>query len=1198
MLRYRRYRAFLVFAIFAIFGLYYSFSGDSSWQPSHLRAPGLDKFGFSSQDTKYTQETKIDQTYQPDLGGERRPESDGASKSSTATGPGSVRAQDGDGISQKMGDANKAGGQGKTSGTANSMGDKDMDRTISNHLNTNKDSAKAVPQDDTSAISNQGHKASELEGLSGTNIGAGGEEVAPSKVLPPQPLGTIRWSQQPEHFPVTSTISLPVGTAKAIPRVQFKFGKEDKGAKKDRIQKLDTIRAVAKKNWQSYQKFAWMHDEVAPVTGGFKDPFGGWAATLVDALDTLFLMGFVKEFEEAIEAVKTIDFTRSVRDDIPLFETVIRYLGGMLGAYDVSGGRYSVLLDKSVELAEILMGAFDTPNRMPVTFYQWKPAFASQPHRAGSSVVMAELGTLSLEFTRLAQLTKEPKYYDAIDRITDAFVEWQTREGNGTTLPGLFPLNVDASGCMKPDPFSSVVSPVRNQAVFESVGPPVAVADGESRSDMGETALTQKPEGFDQRKPKAQIGSDAEDVSDVKQFSDSKKGKGSTGSGNRDDGSSSTKTTSKLVTDDDGEALSTKVDSRITTKGKQSEDLDADSSTTSRSKKTAPDYADPSVPKSKRQLDDGTSLVAKSESASTAAKNIKKTTGAPEKSTSGNPDGSARGKAEDDAPVSAGTALVESAKSATYATPTKVTSYLPEEMEICAPSNLTSNNKYGRDRYSLGGMADSTYEYFPKTYLLLGGLEDKYRGLYERSMDTAVKKLIFRPRVPGDHDILISGDYDAWYSSGFFDPSAAVDGQLLPTTGHLACFTGGMFALGSKIFDRPNDLEIATRLTEGCVWAYSITESGVMPEAFDLMACESKSDCTWDETAYAKVLDPNAEMREQMYEQQYAVWQEKEKAAQAGQAIPPYTGGLATTDVKGEGQSAKKATQSPPKYSNTIANKDSKQADEQSRDVSGSRNPQDITDSVHAPPPQNNPQKITDDHSSPNLVRRQLDDTDRIPVKKISDAASEVSEPVIEHGAIDGKAIKSGGNTGATSANQPVAVPPPNALPDEGYSARAPNSLDRQNVPPSSWQYMTPVPVGAPMPPRSRDEVAKAMIAEQNLPRGVVSISQRKYMLRPEAIESVWYMYRVTGDEHWRKVGWEMWTAVDAATSTTYGNSAIWDVTVNATDKLDSQESFWLAETLKYFFLLFSEEDVISLDEWVLNTEAHPFKRPAPKSKL
>jgi len=35
-----------------------------------------------------------------------------------------------------------------------------------------------------------------------------------------------------------------------------------------------------------------------------------------------------------------------------------------------------------------------------------------------------------------------------------------------------------------------------------------------------------------------------------------------------------------------------------------------------------------------------------------------------------------------------------------------------------------------------------------------------------------------------------------------------------------------------------------------------------------------------------------------------------------------------------------------------------------------------------------------------------------------------------------------------------------------------------------------------------------------------------------------------------------------------------------------------LAETLKYFYLLFSQEDVVSLDEWVLNTEAHPFRRP------
>ena len=57
---------------------------------------------------------------------------------------------------------------------------------------------------------------------------------------------------------------------------------------------------------------------------------------------------------------------------------------------------------------------------------------------------------------------------------------------------------------------------------------------------------------------------------------------------------------------------------------------------------------------------------------------------------------------------------------------------------------------------------------------------------------------------------------------------------------------------------------------------------------------------------------------------------------------------------------------------------------------------------------------------------------------------------------------------------------------------------------------------------------------------------------------------------------------MNKATATDYGNSAIWDVTTEDSEPTDSQESFWLAETLKYYYLLFSEEDVISLDEWVL----------------
>jgi mannosyl-oligosaccharide alpha-1,2-mannosidase len=86
-------------------------------------------------------------------------------------------------------------------------------------------------------------------------------------------------------------------------------------------------------------------------------------------------------------------------------------------------------------------------------------------------------------------------------------------------------------------------------------------------------------------------------------------------------------------------------------------------------------------------------------------------------------------------------------------------------------------------------------------------------------------------------------------------------------------------------------------------------------------------------------------------------------------------------------------------------------------------------------------------------------------------------------------------------------------------------------------------------------------------------------------------MYRITGDTSWQTKGWKMFEAIIKATSTEYGHSAIGDVTSDTPFPLNQMESFWLAETLKYFYLLFSTPDTISLDDWVLNTEAHPLKR-------
>lgn len=184
-----------------------------------------------------------------------------------------------------------------------------------------------------------------------------------------------RWQKLPEQFPIAAEdlIKLPTGAPKALPKLQAKFKDETSEEKPKRMKKLAAIKEAFEHAWTGYKASAMGHDELVPLRGGFRDPFSGWGATLVDTLDTLWIMGLKEEFAIAVDRIRDIDFTTSERKDIPVFEVVIRYLGGLLGGYDISGHKYPVLLDKAKELAEVLIGAFDTPNRMPALFYQWAP---------------------------------------------------------------------------------------------------------------------------------------------------------------------------------------------------------------------------------------------------------------------------------------------------------------------------------------------------------------------------------------------------------------------------------------------------------------------------------------------------------------------------------------------------------------------------------------------------------------------------------------------------------------------------------------------------------------------------------------------------------------------------------------------------------------------------------------------------------
>jgi len=102
--------------------------------------------------------------------------------------------------------------------------------------------------------------------------------------------------------------------------------------------------------------------------------------------------------------------------------------------------------------------------------------------------------------------------------------------------------------------------------------------------------------------------------------------------------------------------------------------------------------------------------------------------------------------------------------------------------------------------------------------------------------------------------------------------------------------------------------------------------------------------------------------------------------------------------------------------------------------------------------------------------------------------------------------------------------------------------------------------------------------------------SDKAYILRPEVIESYFILYRVTGDRKYRDWAWEAAQAIERHTKAGPGRgySGIRNVDHAEPTKDDVQQTFFLAETLKYLYLIFSTDDLISLDQWVFNTECHP----------
>lgn len=411
------------------------------------------------------------------------------------------------------------------------------------------------------------------------------------------------WKKLPIHYPVDDIKPLPTGKPLALPKIQNVFAKESNKDAATRKERQEAVKNAFLRCWRSYRKDAFRKDELTPISGQSRDTFGGWGATLVDSLDTLWIMSLREEFEEAVAAAAEISFDTTSLNPINAFETTIRYLGGFLAAYDLSGDQR--LLRKAREVGDMLYKAFDTPNRMPITRWDFVNAAEGGRQEAPETALVAEVGSLCMEFTRLSLVTGDPKWFDATERIREVFEQQQQT----TKLPGMWPITIN--------------------------------------------------------------------------------------------------------------------------------------------------------PREKRFNIDST--------------------------------------------------------------------------------------------FGLGAMSDSTYEYLPKMYALMGGLLPSYKTMYEESMKTALKHNFFRPMVPGMADILVSGNIHAEHEDGKTVYNLEPQGQ------HLVCFAGGMLAVGGKLVGNSEHLEAARKLVDGCIWAYKAMPLGIMPEVFYMAPCKSDTECEWNEATWKEIVMSQAD---------------------------------------------------------------------------------------------------------------------------------------------------------------------------------------------------------------------------------------------------------------------------------------------------------------------------------------------------
>ncbi|XP_051170744.1 mannosyl-oligosaccharide alpha-1,2-mannosidase IA isoform X2 [Leptopilina boulardi] len=196
-------------------------------------------------------------------------------------------------------------------------------------------------------------------------------------------------------------------------------------------QRREKVKEMMKYGWDNYKRYAWGKNELSPVTKKGHSPSifskASMGATIVDGLDTLYIMGLHEEYKEGHNWIRDhLNF--DVDSEVSLFETNIRFMGSLLTCYALTGD--PMFRNKSLELGIRMLPAFNTETGIPYSLINLRTGASKNYAWASSGCsILSEIGTMHLEFSYLSDITGNSTFRDKVQKVRTVLKNMEKPKG-------------------------------------------------------------------------------------------------------------------------------------------------------------------------------------------------------------------------------------------------------------------------------------------------------------------------------------------------------------------------------------------------------------------------------------------------------------------------------------------------------------------------------------------------------------------------------------------------------------------------------------------------------------------------------------------------------------------------------------------------------------------------------------------------